>query len=373
MNDRGALLATVVASDGETEGILVLPAGRRSERITLEEVQAFKRVADRLATACRGRGTQARMLDRARDSAARAATADERVERLEHLRALEAQRVELATTRLARPATVGVYSAASRQALEALERRTASGAPIVVLAPSGADPVPYLARAHLAGTRAKAPLALVDGTSAREHDVARWADPALSPLALADGGMLTMGAPLALADGGMLVLVDGAALPADIQQLVARACTEKRAPWGRPDALDVQLALTTVAPPDELVGENRLDPALALRLGDAIEAPVALPCLRDRPEDLRAILTDRLAREGLRVRGRPVGIDHAAYARLVDYEFPGEDVELMAIARALVARCEGDVVRAADVDALSLLHEAGKASEPRRRKDPLSA
>ena len=95
---------------------------------------------------------------------------------------------------------------------------------------------------------------------------------------------------------------------------------------------------------------------------------MALPRLRDRPEDLRAILTDRLAREGLRVLGRPVGIDHAAYARLVEHAFPGEDAELSAVVQRLVARCGGDVVRAADVDALGL----GFPAAP-RRKDPLSA
>jgi hypothetical protein len=353
MNDRGAALAAVVACEGETEGVIALPRGNRIDPVTLEEVRAFKRVADRLAAACRTRGTQARMLERTRDAAVRAAEAEDQIERLVHERSLDGHRAALATTRLARPATIGVYSATSRTVLEALERRTAICAPIVVIAPSGADPVPYLARAHLAGLRAKSPMVLVDATSVREHDPARWTDASVSPLALAHRGTL--------------VLLDGAALPADIQQLVARACGEKRAPWEQAEPLDVQIALTTASAPDELVAEGRLDPMLAARLGDALESPVALPRLRDRPEDLRAILTDRLAREGLRVRGRPVGIDHAGYARLVDYEFPGEDAELMAIAQRLVSRCGGDVVRAADVEALAL------TAEPARQKDPLSA
>ncbi len=354
MSDRKAMMATVVTCGGETEGVLVLPRGRRGERVTLEEVRAFKRVADRLAMACRARGTQTRMLERARGAVVRAQKAEDLVEKLVHERELDVNRDALATGRLARPATVGVYSATSRDALEALERWTAVGAPIVIMAPSGADPVPYLARAHLAGIRGKAPMVLVDATSVREHDLARWTDPNRSPLALADRGML--------------VLLDGAALPGDVQQLVARACAERRAPWERADPLDVQLALTTVAAPEDLVVQARLDPALAHRLGDALSSPIALPRLRDRPEDLRAILTDRLAREGLRVLGRPVGIEHAAYARLVDYEFPGEDVELTAIAQRLVSGCTGDVVRAADVETLALA-----ASPPTARKDPLSA
>jgi transcriptional regulator of acetoin/glycerol metabolism len=79
-------------------------------------------------------------------------------------------------------------------------------------------------------------------------------------------------------------------------------------------------------------------------------------------------VTDRLAREGLRALGRPIGIEHAAFARLVEHPFPGEDAELAAIVQRLVATCTGDVVRAGDVDALQL-----SIAVPDRRKDPLSA
>ena len=350
MNDRRALLATVVACDGEAEGVLLLPRVAREEPVTLEELRALKDAADRLAAAVRARETRARMLARVHEAVQRADAADERVEQLRHERAVDAGRDALATARLARPATVGIYSAASRMALEALERRTAVGAPVAVLAPSGVDPVPYLARAHLSGARHEGPLVLVDCTSAREHDPARWSDASASPLGLADRGML--------------VMLDASALPVETQQLVARALAEKRVPWERPQPLDVELAVTGVASPESLVEAGRLDSLLALRLADARDAPVVLPRLRDRPEDLRAILTDRLAREGLRVHGRPVGIEQAAYARLVEHAFPGEDAELAAIVQRLVAACAGDVVCAADVDALDLGLPTSNARSP---------
>jgi hypothetical protein len=357
MNDRSVLFATLIEFEGEAEGVLVVPRAFRTttEPPTLEEVRALKAVADRLAGPCRARATRARLLARAHEATQRAEIAEEAADRLRHLRALDVGRDALAAMRLARPATVGVYAASSKMALEALERRTSVGGPIAVVAPSGVDPVPYLARAHLAGTRRDAPLVLVDATSAREHDTARWCDPQVSPLALADRGML--------------VLLDGGALPAEVQRLVASALAQKQAPWERPEPLDVQLALTGVASPEALVEQGRLDASLALRLGDSRSSPVALPRLRERPEDLRAILTDRLAREGLRVQGRPVGIEQAAYARLVEYPFPGEDAELATVVQRLVARCRGDVVRASDVDALRLTGESARG----RRKDPLSA
>jgi DNA-binding NtrC family response regulator len=173
----------------------------------------------------------------------------------------------------------------------------------------------------------------------------------------------------------MLLLLDGAALPIDIQQLVGRALTERRPPWERPEPLDVQLAFAAVAAPEELVAKGRLDPTLAQRLGDAAASPIGLPRLRDRVEDLRAIITDRLAREGLRALGYPVGIEQAAYALLIEYAFPGEDAELTVVVQRLVARCRGEVVRVADVNSLSLVPRARAVRQPstKHRKSPLSA
>jgi len=362
MSDRGALLVTLVesdgASDGGTEGMLVLrraAGGAAARSLTFEEVRSLKAAADGLAAACRARASQARMMARAQEAVKRCEATEERLEALRHESAEHASRHGLAAMRLAWPAAVGAYSAASRMALETLERQTALGAPIAVVAPSGVDPIPYLARAHLSGARRAGPLVVVDGASTVEHALERWGDPRTSPLALANGGML--------------VLLDGAALPARVQQLLASAFAEKRVPWERPTALDVQLAWTGVATPDDLVAQARLEASLATRLGDARQRPTLLPRLRERSDDLRAILTDRFAREGLRVLGRPVGIEQTAYARLVDYRFPGEDAELASIVQRLVARCTGDLVRAADVEALRL------RSEPtgERRKDPLSA
>jgi DNA-binding NtrC family response regulator len=320
------------------------------------------------------------MLSRVQEATARAEAGEQQVELLTHERSLDAGRHALAAARLARPATLGTYAPASRMALEAIERRADVSAPIAVVAPSGVDPIPYLARVHLGGARAAGPLVLVDATNVHEHDAARWVDPGASPLALADRGLL--------------VLLDGAALPASVQQIVARACAEARAPWERPDRLDVQLALTGVDTPAALVASGRLDPSLAARLGDALEAPVHLPRLRERPEDFRSILTDRLAREGLRTLGRAVGIEPAAYAKLTEYAFPGEDAELSAVVARLVARCAGDSIQRGDVDAVldsppdagsstrQSSDAAGTSPTPRskpdgrgtkRRKDPISA
>ena len=337
LRDRDAKVAVVITEGGEPRGLLVVPEGPRHDALTLEEVVALKRLADRFAGISGFRAATARGLERERALRERIDGLEDRLATLEHAAAREAARHERATLRLARPATVGLYAASSRLAFEALEARTRVGAPLVVEHPSGVDPVPYVARAHLSGARAKGALVLVDGTAAREHEVARWTDPIASPLALADRGVL--------------VLVDGAALPVDVQRLVAQSLAEKRAPWERAEPLDVVLALTRVP------GEPSIEPALAARLGDAIEQPVRLPGLAERAEDLRALLTDRLAREGLRVRGEPVALGDSALARLVEHPFPGDELELAAVVQALVRGARGAVLTGEDVDRLGLRAE----------------
>lgn len=338
LEDRGALFATLIAEADDPDGVVLFPAGSRSESLTIEEVHAAKLFADAFVAVCQARSARERHLGRERQLAEQVERLDDKLAALKHASSLDASRNVLASSRLARPATVGIYSAASRMAYDALERRIQNDAPAVVVARAGIDPVPYLARAHLSGPRKERPLVIVDGTSSREHDMERWKDEHSSPIALADRGLL--------------VLVDGAALPRDIQVLVARALSERRPPWERAMPLDVAVALTATQPPDALVEGGLLAPELFARFEDAV--PIELAGLRDRSEDLFSIVADRLAREGLRVRGTPIGIEAAAFARLVEHPFDGEDAELASIVTRLVAHAQGDVVKAADVDAIHL-------------------
>lgn len=339
LEHRDALFATVIAESEDPDGLLVVPTGSRTEEATLEEIRAAKLVANAFVAVAQAESAKVRHLERERVLKERNDALDEEMARLRHAMDLDASRHVLAATRLARPATVGIYSAASRMAYDALERRIAQDAPTVVVARAGVDPVPWVARAHLSGPRKNGALVVVDATASREHDLERWTDERTSPLALADHGLL--------------FLVDGAALPRDVQTMIARAVAERRPPWERPTPLDVTIALSATKPPAELVEEGRLATELAARFegGEA----VLLPGLRDRPEDLRSIVADRLAREGLRVAGRPIGIEAAAFARLVEHAWDGEDAELAALVTRLVARVVAsgsDVVRAPDVEAL---------------------
>lgn len=347
LDQRSAIFATVIAESNDPDGLIVVPAGTRASELTLEEAAAAKRLADAFVAVSQAESAKVRHLQRELGLKAELDKAEDHIDRLQHQLALDAERNALATTRLARPATVGIYSAASRMAYEALERRVQQDAPTVLVARPGTDPVPFIARAHLGGPRKGGPFVVVDATSSREHDVERWTDERTSPLALADRGLL--------------MLVDGAALPRDVQILVARAVAERRAPWERATPLDITLAISSTAELEPLIEHNRLSPELAARFEGA--PSIVLPGLRDRSEDLRSIVADRLAREGLRVNGRPTGIDMAAFSLLVEYDFEAEDAELGAIVTKLVARAKDDVVRAADVRSLKLAESESPTSE----------
>jgi DNA-binding NtrC family response regulator len=152
----------------------------------------------------------------------------------------------------------------------------------------------------------------------------------------------------------MLVLLDAAALPLDVQTTIAEALAERRAEGLGAVPLDVQVAVVTAQPLEVFREQGTFHETLAERLGDALDAPILLPRLRERPEDLRSLVNERLAREGLRVKGTPMGMEDSAFAKLVEYDFPGELPELDHIVFRLVAQCDGHVVRARDIEALGL-------------------
>jgi DNA-binding NtrC family response regulator len=351
MDERGALSATLITREREVEGVLVLPRGARRVPMSLEEVRAAKRLCDAFSGAAAAHAALERSLERERAATLRAGEAEARL----WVREQVARKIEahdsVVTAQLAESAHGGPYSPGARVAFEALERRVARGAPVLVVAPNGTDVAPYLARVHLAGPRSGMPFVVVDGASRLHHELARWLDPVASPLALAHRGLL--------------LLEDGTRLPAEVQRLVGEAVAQRCVRWdgaaggdGAPetDAIDVTLALTTQSAPRRIAtGADDLDPALFAVLDDALADPIVWPHLRERGEDLRSMVLAGLAREGVCLRGAPLGIEDAAYERLADYPYPGEDAELRSILKRLALEAHGDVVRASDVAKLGLL------------------
>lgn len=338
-----AWVVVEVTRGDEVDALLVVPDGGRRAALSPEEADALLALATTLAFALESRGAVLRSLAREVELESRIAERDEALARAEHAARLHRARTDGATLLAARGAPSASYSPSMRLALEAIAARYATATSFAVVAESGTDAAAVLARAHLAGPRSGAPFMVVDGASFAEGTGAAGA---------AARGQLD------LAQGGVLVLVDAPLLPAGVQRDIAIALADR----ARGDAEPVDVVVVATATADLVARGHALDPALAERL--AASAPIELPTLSERGEDMRALLVARLAREGLRTRGAPVGIDAAAVMLLVEHPFEGGDAELDALCIRLVRHLEGDVVRPALVRALLAVDAPADSARP---------
>lgn len=338
MREHEAFTATVLRLEEEVAGVLLLARGRRTTPLTLEEARALRVLTDRLASSLEVSSALARSRERELAERARADAEDDRARSLEHLIEMAGARYETDARRLARPALVATYSPASRLVVDELARLGALGVPFALLAPLGVDPVPYAAIAHLSGWRRSKPLVVVDGANAAEQALSNWQDPTASPLAAAEGGTL--------------VVTSVEALPRETQAFLAHTLATRRSPSGRATALDLGLVVSVIEPLDALTRATRLVPELAARLGDRT---LPLPSLGSRAEDLRALTLDRLAQLGIRLRGKPMGLDARALAKLVEHTWPGNEQELADVLSRAAAVARGDVVKGEDLERIGFV------------------
>ncbi|HMJ11820.1 MAG TPA: hypothetical protein VK524_10430, partial [Polyangiaceae bacterium] len=245
---------------------------------------------------------------------ARAEQLDEQRERLEHIVAHEFGRRSNLAERLVQTLKASAYSPRARDTLERIERLGKLSAGVTLVTPAGVDPVPWAAALHLASPRAAGAFYVSDATLTALQGPSFWQDPETSPLVQADGGTL--------------VLLDGAALPVEVQEYIAMAVARRASPSAQSSVLPPGLILTLRAPLPELVAEGRLSRTLARWIADA---ELNLPTLQERPEDIRALVLDGLARAGLRERGEPLGVDAHALHVLLDHTWPGNELELDAL------------------------------------------
>jgi transcriptional regulator with AAA-type ATPase domain len=338
LQDRGAMSLTLLTEDEGPTGALVLPAASRTLPLSLEEVRALRALADRMTSLLGVSSALTRAQAREVEAEKAADQQEDRALHLEHLVSSVQERHEAYARKLARTALLARYSSASRLCVEELERLGSHGGPVSLLTPPGIDAVPYAAVVHGASARRSGPFVVIDATGSDEQHESLWQDPALSPLCLADGGTL--------------VVLTVAALTEETQKYLARALSERRSPAGHSVPLDVSLIVTVSTTVDVLVATGRLAPALADRLGDRA---VLLPPLGARAEDLRALVGDKLARLGVRMRGQAMGLDPRALGRLVEHGWPGNDVELEDVLTRAVAVAEGDVITSAHLDQIGFV------------------
>jgi hypothetical protein len=344
LRERKASCLVWLGEADTAAGALLVPAGSRTQPLTLEEARALRRLGDTLATLVLTSSSMAASHARAVDASRRADEAELRMRQTEVVARRDIARHEAAARRLARPALIAAYSPAARLCMQQLESLAETDQPITLLTPVGADPIPYAAVAHLASRRKGGQLFVVDASDRADHSAGDWTDSSTSPLTLAHGGTL--------------FVLSAPSLPEPTQNLLAQTMRDRALPGPLSRALDLLVVVSVPATVDVLAASGRMTSALADYLGDRA---VPIPPLSARAEDLRALLLDRLARAGMKWRGKPLGIDPAAQALLLEHEWPGNDLELEDIVTRAAVMAQGDVLTRADLDRMGFAAKVGLA------------
>jgi hypothetical protein len=332
---RGAFSATLILDEEGVLGFLLLPRGRRTAPMTLEEARAIRLLADRISALFAVSSALARSRERELAATRRAVHLDDERTRLEHIIHLEASRHRAHADLAARPAAMAAYGPAARFAIGECETQGRKGEPFALVTPEGMDARAWAAVAHGASPVGAGPFVVVDGTTSVEHDEARWQD--------------REGSPLALSDGGTLMILDAAALPLPIQDIIARSLARRRSSEEVSSTIPPPMLIVSVhAPVAILAQEGRLSSAFAARL----RASVDIPPLSARSEDLRSLVLTQLAALGMRKRGEPLGIETAALAVLLEHRFPGNDAELSDVLVRAAGVATGPVVTTRDLVAI---------------------
>ncbi len=330
---RNAFSATLVLDEDGPSGFLLMPRGKRTSSLSLEEARAMRILTDRISALLAVSSALARSRDRELEATERITSLAAERDHLTSVVAGIGGRHVADAERKARRVKATSYCPAARMALESIRKAARSAQPLALEVPNGCDAIGWAAFAHVEGTRPEGPLVVVCGTGSAEQSTAYWDDSATSPWRLAEGGTL--------------VVTDVGALPAGIQSALA-ASANRRDP--RPSPLGPPwLLVTSGRSYGDLERHGSLSAPLARATRDRV---IRTPSLAERAEDLRALLLDAATRSGLRTKGAPLGIDPGALRWLVEHPWPANELELDALMLRAALSCAGGAITAADLEGL---------------------
>ncbi len=343
--DRDAAAVVGLLVDGELDGILVLPEGANVSALGhgsarggairgslgLRECRALRVIARLCAMRLSLEAALARAAARAHRAELRAREVEVVLDRA-HDRESRLSAAVAATARPLQARGAGGYAPAARALLAEIDALAPSRHHLVITHRPGSDPAPWMARLHARSSSARGPLHIADAT----RDPKAWGDPDASPIELARGGTL--------------LITSAASLPREAQRRLVSALSFREGP-GR-DPTPVELRVVLALPTDDPDGDDlsRLRDALdAALFGHLREAPLRVPPLARRIEDLHALALDRLASLGEALRSAPLGLAPAALAVLIEHPWPGDDLELEAALAGAAQRARGVRVEREDV------------------------
>jgi DNA-binding NtrC family response regulator len=153
----------------------------------------------------------------------------------------------------------------------------------------------------------------------------------------------------ALADGGSIFLDEIGVLSAALQPKLLRVLQEREfEPLGseRSERADVRVIAATNRDLRSLVAEGRFQEDLFYRLS---VIPIAIPPLRERRDDIPALLEHFAAKHAPRAGRRAIGWEEGVVEALSAYDWPGNVRELEnAVERAIVL-CRGERLTLGDI------------------------
>lgn len=337
-----ALCVLPLVAEGELEGALIIPRGKRTAPLRMEELRALSVMAGEVASMTAVLAAHVRAEDRVAVAKRERDGLEEALEVARQARNRSEEQVRTLILAGADPEGADVfvhYSGVMRDLVAAIHRTAAEDVPVMMVGEEGTGTAHLAQYLHAKSPRAASPFVVGDCGRVRKEEAAA---------ALFGQGART--GWLALAAGGTLFLKDVVALPLPVQAALALALAEKRASSEGDGAasyeVDVRVVASSRLDVDGLVTLGAFEAELARWLTRAV---LPVPALRDREEDVASLVLLALDR-ATRVLGREtIGMEPDALERLRTYGWPGNLPEVTEVVLAAVRACEGPRVTVADL------------------------
>ncbi|HEX5655863.1 MAG TPA: sigma 54-interacting transcriptional regulator [Polyangiales bacterium] len=368
LDELDALCVVPMVASGELEGALLVARGARRDVLTLEELDALDRLAAQLAPVARGYMSLERTRLRADVLRGERDALSLRSEELSN--ELFELRQQGAAVRAGLGAPVPErdpvqYSGSMRALADHLTRVAPQHMPVLLCAETGIALAPIAQSIHRASGRLQEPFVILDGAELNATAVLERLC-GVGSAAEAKPGLLE------LIGRGSLLLLDVCALSSEVQLLLAEVFEERCIRPLRSNAsipFHGRVIATARRPLPELIEAGALVPELARWFTNT---SYRVPPLRERPEDLESLLLLALDRAS-RVLGKPaVGVEAEALKVLIEYDWPGNETELVNVVERAATRVQGERIAYRDLPRLAYgSAESGGGSFAEQERDIL--